>query len=190
MRRPGLVLALVLAVLPTACAGGESTPSGSGVSAVATVLDPCPEQPAAEARGRTTLPPLAFDCLGGGSVDLGAAPGVPTLVNLWGSWCGPCREELPLLQQFAESAGDRVRVVGVISKDGVAQADSFAADADVTFPSAFDGEGELMTELGLNSLPHTYFVDADGGVRYTKTGPFTSVDELESLVAEHLGVRL
>ena len=45
--------------------------------------------------------------------------------------------------------------MGVISKDGAPQAESFAADAGVTFPSAFDGDGELMTELGLNALPYT-----------------------------------
>jgi hypothetical protein len=47
-----------------------------------------------------------------------------------------------------------------------------------------------MTELGVNALPYTYFLDADGGVAYTKVGPVTSVDELRALVAEHLGVQL
>jgi thiol-disulfide isomerase/thioredoxin len=131
-----------------------------------------------------------FDCLGGGTLDLGRAPGVPTLVNLWGSWCGPCRTELPLLQEFADAAGDQVRIVGVISQDGVPQADSFAADAGVTFPGAFDGEGELMTELGLNALPYTYFLDADGALVHTEVGDVASVDELRTLVAEHLGVQL
>ena len=93
------------------------------------------------------MPALAFDCPGGGSLDLTPAPGVPTVVNLWGSWCAPCREEMPVLQQLAERAGDRVRVVGVISKDGLPQADAFAADAGVTFPSAYDGEGVLMADL-------------------------------------------
>ena len=63
-------------------------------------------------------------------------PGVPTVLNLWGSWCAPCREELPVMQQFADAAGGQVRVMGVISKDGRPQAESFAADAGVTFPSA------------------------------------------------------
>jgi thiol-disulfide isomerase/thioredoxin len=112
------------------------------------------------------------------------------VVSLWGSWCPPCREELPLMQQLADAAGDRVRVVGVISKDGLPQADSFAADAGVTFPNAFDGDGELMTDLGLNTLPFTYFLDADGGLVFTQVGPVSSEDELRGLVAEHLGVRL
>jgi cytochrome c biogenesis protein CcmG, thiol:disulfide interchange protein DsbE len=128
--------------------------------------------------------------VGGGSLDLAKAPGTPTVLNLWGSWCTPCRDELPLLQQFADVAGDRVRVLGVISKDGVPQAESFAADAGVTFPSAFDGEGELMADLGLNVLPFTAFLDADGRLAFSQLGPIASVDELRGLVAEHLGVQL
>jgi cytochrome c biogenesis protein CcmG/thiol:disulfide interchange protein DsbE len=167
----------------------EPSPTGSE-QPVASAFAECPEQPDEPAAGGSAVPQLAFDCLGGGSLDLTRAPGVPTVVNLWGSWCAPCREELPLMQQLAGAAGDRVRVVGVISKDGLPQAGSFAADAGVTFPSAFDGEGELMAELGLNALPYTYFLDADGGLAYTQVGPVASVDELRALVAQHLGVQL
>jgi peroxiredoxin len=95
-----------------------------------------------------------------------------------------------VLQQFADAAAGEVAVVGVVSKDGVPQADSFATDAGVTFPGAFDGEGRLMAELGLPGLPATYFLDADGALVHTETGPVDSLDELRGLVAEHLGVRL
>jgi cytochrome c biogenesis protein CcmG/thiol:disulfide interchange protein DsbE len=151
---------------------------------------PCPDQTDVTAQGSDVLPPLAFDCLGGGTLNLGRAPGVPTVVNLWASWCGPCREELPLMQQLSDGAGGQVQVVGVVSKDGLDQATSFAADAGATFPSAFDGDGELMTQLGLNALPYTYFLDADGAIVYTQVGPVTSYDQLRGLVAEHLGVSL
>jgi thiol-disulfide isomerase/thioredoxin len=166
----------------------EPTPPGPGTTASA--LQACPEQPEAAASGAEVMPALSFDCPGGGTLDLSRAPGVPTVVNLWGSWCAPCREELPLFQELAASAGEQVRVVGVISKDGLPQAESFAADAGVTFPSALDGDGELMAGLGINVLPHTYFLDADGGLAYTQVGPVTSVEELRGLVAEHLGVQL
>ena len=151
-------------------------------------LAPCPEQPDRPAEGAETLPALELRCPGGGSLDLGRAPGVPTVVNLWASWCGPCREELPLVQDLAEVAGDRLSVVGVVSKDGAPQAASFAADAGATFPSAFDGDGELMAELGLAGLPYTYLLDADGGIAHVQVGPVADLAELEGLVAEHLGV--
>jgi cytochrome c biogenesis protein CcmG, thiol:disulfide interchange protein DsbE len=187
--RPGHALAgiAVVALLAGCTADRENA---DGPVAVESVLQACPDQTAEDAHGAQLMPALAFDCPGGGTLDLSRAPGVPTVVNLWGSWCAPCREELPLFQELADSAGDRVRIVGVISKDGRPQAESFAADAGVTFPSALDGEGELMAGLGINVLPHTYFLDVDGGLVYTEVGPVTSVDELRGLVAEHLGVQL
>jgi cytochrome c biogenesis protein CcmG, thiol:disulfide interchange protein DsbE len=196
--RPLVSLAAGLAaVLVLAGCTGESrvtsdspAPAEDDVLGVDTALTPCPEQPETPTAGEGALPELAFDCVGGGSLDLAKAPGAPTVLNLWGSWCTPCRDELPVLQQFADDAGERVRVLGVISRDGVPQADSFAADAGVTFPSAFDGEGALMAELGLNALPYTAFLDADGRLVHSELGPVDSVDELRGLVAQHLGVQL
>ena len=94
------------------------------------------------------------------------------------------------MQQLSDAAAGRVLVVGVVSKDGVDQATSFAADAGTTFPSAFDGDGELMTELGLQGLPVTYFLDAGGAITFSKMGYFSSYDDLRSAVADHLGVQL
>jgi thiol-disulfide isomerase/thioredoxin len=187
----GLVAVLVLAGCSGETRGTPDRPAPVEDDVLAdTQLAPCPEQPEATTAGGGALPALAFDCLGGGSLDLAKAPGAPTVLNLWGSWCTPCREELPVLQEFADVAGSRVRVLGVISRDGVPQANSFAADAGVTFPSAFDGEGALMAELGLNALPYTAFLDAEGRLVHSELGPVDSVDELSALAAEHLGVQL
>ncbi len=180
--------ALTAVTLLSGCTAGATNPDEPVREE--SVLAACPEQAGEPVQGAAGLPALTFPCPGGGELDLARAPGVPTLVNLWGSWCAPCREELPLFQELADTAGGQVRVLGVISKDGEPQAESFAADAGVTFPSAFDGEGELMAGLGINVLPYTYFLDADGALVHTQVGPVTSVDELRRLVAEHLGVQL
>jgi thiol-disulfide isomerase/thioredoxin len=194
-RASRIALPLLAAVLALAgCSGssrGEAATPSSGsvdVAAAHTDLRPCPAQTGSPAAG--DLPDVAFDCFSGGSLDLGRAPGVPTVVNLWASWCGPCRQELPLVQQLADAGGDRLRVVGVVSKDGVGPATSFAADAGATFPSAFDADGALMDALGLRALPYTYFLAADGSVAYVQVGPVDSLAAFEQLVAEHLGVPL
>ncbi|GAA3182321.1 hypothetical protein GCM10010531_40720 [Blastococcus jejuensis] len=190
-RRRAAAAFLAAGVLLAGCTADAEPGSASPTTGqTSSVFAACPEQSDQPAAGGSAVPKLAFDCLGGGSLDLARAPGVPTIVNLWASWCGPCREELPLLQEFADAAGERVRVLGVVSKDGEPQAESFAADAGTTFPSAFDAEGELMAQLGLNGLPYTMFLDADGTLVHSELGPVDSVHELESLVAEHLGVRL
>lgn len=193
MRRAGRVASVFASIaLLAGCTagGGTATARSASSTAVVVALKPCPEQPSGPARGSRTLPALSFACAGGGSLDLRRAPGVPEVVNLWGSWCAPCRDELPLIQQLADTAGNRVRVVGVISKDGLPQASSFASDAKVTFPSAVDGDGRLMAAAGLNALPVTYFVDAGGGVAFLQVGQVHSIAQLKSLVASHLGVKL
>jgi cytochrome c biogenesis protein CcmG, thiol:disulfide interchange protein DsbE len=189
-RRALLAAALALTAVLSGCASEEGSAASPTTASAASTLTACPDQTEAKAQGGQLLPALSFDCPGGGSLDLGRAPGVPTVVNLWGSWCTPCREELPLMQEFADAAAGQVRVVGVISKDGRPQAESFATDAGVTFPSAFDGDGSLMADLGIYVLPYTYFLDATGSLVYTQVGPVTSVDELRTLVAEHLGMQL
>jgi thiol-disulfide isomerase/thioredoxin len=189
-----LTAPLLLLGLLAGCSSGESddaaaTPASSDLGQLDTGLRPCPEQPDQPAAD-SDLPATVLDCFGGGSLDLSKAPGVPTVVNLWASWCGPCREEMPLVQQLADAGGDRVRVLGVASLDGVTQAASFAEDAAVTFPSAFDGDGEVMSAIGVNTLPHTVFLTADGSMAYVQVGPVTSLEEFEQLVADHLGVQL
>jgi thiol-disulfide isomerase/thioredoxin len=191
MRRRAAALVAAATVLAGCSTDDPAQPSPTdSEQPAASAFEACPEQADEQAGGGSAVPQLAFDCLGGGSLDLGRAPGVPTVVNLWGSWCPPCREELPLMQQLADTAGDQVRVVGVVSKDGEPQAESFGTDAGVTFPNAFDGEGDLMAELGLNALPFTMFLAADGTLVHSELGPVESIEELEQLVAEHLGVRL
>ena len=189
MRRALAAVALAAAVL-TGCTADDGDDAAPSAAAQDSVMGACAEQPDRPAQGDQTLPGLEFDCPGGGALDLGRAPGVPTVVNLWASWCGPCREELPLVQGLADRAGNRLGVVGVISRDGAPQAESFAEEARATFPSAFDGDGDLMAELGIGALPYTYLLDADGGVAFVQVGPVESVDELAALVAEHLGVQV
>jgi cytochrome c biogenesis protein CcmG, thiol:disulfide interchange protein DsbE len=193
--RAAALAALLLAGLLAGCTsvGREAPLHTRGVAPDAATDDavlPCPDQADVTAEGDQLLPPLAFDCLGGGTLNLGRAPGVPTVVDLWASWCGPCRTELPLMQQLSDAAAGKVQVVGVVSKDGVDEATSFAADSGVTFPSAFDGDGELMTKMGLQGLPATFFLDAAGTITYTEIGGFTSYDDLRAAVADHLGVQL
>jgi thiol-disulfide isomerase/thioredoxin len=185
---------LLLLTLLAGCSSGESddagaTPASSELDQLDTDLAPCPEQsdePAAD----SDLPATVFDCFGGGTLDLSRAPGVPTVLNLWASWCGPCREELPLVQQLAAAGGDQVRVMGVATLDGVTPATSFAEEAGITFPSAFDADGELLSALGANGLPHTVFLAADGSVAYFQLGPVHSLEEFKVLIADHLGVQL
>ncbi len=197
MRRPAAALWAAAALLagctsaPPSDGGGQAAaPTAPGVQDVDTALRPCPEQTGAPVEAVDALPPLTLECIGGGTLDLSRAPGVPTVINVWGSWCGPCREELPLVQELADAAGEAVRVLGVVTTDTLTAADSFAADAGVTFPNAFDQRDDLLSDLGRRGAPFTFFLAADGTLAHTEAGAVSSYEELRQLVADHLGVAL
>lgn len=159
---------------------------------VTSALAPCPQFPDADAPVVGGLPPAGFPCLGAGR-DLslsGPLGDVPMVLNLWATWCGPCRAELPLFQELYDEAAGQLLVVGLVERDTVDSSLAYAAELDLTFPSAIDESGELMTQLGRNALPITFFVGADGVVTHEQLRPVSSYAELAGLVAEHLDLTL
>jgi cytochrome c biogenesis protein CcmG, thiol:disulfide interchange protein DsbE len=138
--------------------------------------------------GSSDLPPVTLACLGGGEeVALNQVEG-PAVVNLWASWCGPCKEELPLLGRLDDEAGNRLTVLGVDYQDPRPDgALELAARSGVTFPQLADPGGSLADELRIVGMPGTLYVDADGSVTFVNRA-FTSYAELTALVRDHTGV--
>jgi cytochrome c biogenesis protein CcmG/thiol:disulfide interchange protein DsbE len=150
----------------------------------------CPRLPHAPRRGGG-LPDATLPCLGGGpSVDLASLRGRPSVINLWAQYCGPCRQESPVIQQFYRHAGNRVRVLGIDFADQLpSRAIAFAAQYHLTYPQLADPNAVLKAPLRATGIPITLFVRADGRVVFTQYGPLTSLTQLRSLVRRHLGVR-
>lgn len=95
------------------------------------------------------------------------------MLNVWASWCGPCQEELPALNVLA--ARDRVPLYGLNYKDQ--QAPAVALLARVGNPyrsSAVDADGRVGMDLGVQGVPETFVIDAQGRVRYRHLGPVSS----------------
>ena len=88
--------------------------------------------------------------------------GQPVVVNIWASWCAPCRTEMPLLQDAAEAYAGRAVVLGVASNDDPKAAQQFLADMNLTYPNVFDTSGDIRVALGLTAYPTTYVFDAEG----------------------------
>jgi thiol-disulfide isomerase/thioredoxin len=94
----------------------------------------------------------------------------PTVVNLWATWCAPCREELPVLDAAARHLSGRVRFVGIDVGDDPASARRFLDQLHVSFPQFRDRAGDVQGALRVTSLPTTLLVDDGRVVRRTRGG--------------------
>ena len=127
------------------------------------------------------LAPRRLACLSPGpDIDVSALGTRPSLINIWATWCGPCREEMPLLRAGDEKYGDRVTFVGVDTKDDPRSAAAYLAELRVSYPQLRDPGGELLQDRRLPGLPVTLLLRSDGTVQRTKVGAFDDRAELET----------
>jgi cytochrome c biogenesis protein CcmG, thiol:disulfide interchange protein DsbE len=183
-----MTVRLVVGVLVVALAGCTSHHS-SELDRLRTVaaLDACPGSGSSQAKAK--LPDLTFDCLGDGPrVHMRDLQGVPTLVNVWGSWCGPCQREVPALQSAYAGAHGQLRVLGVDTEDDPASALDFAAHVGMKYPSVTDDDGAFIRALGRKATPMTLFVNASGDVVHTKYGEFHNATDMKAEIQRYLGV--
>ena len=178
---------LLGAVLLAGCATTE--PSATTARPEPAAADSAPPAPACERlpdeivpAGADALPPLTLPCLGPGpDVALDRLTGRPTLVNLWATWCGPCREEMPMLQEAHARHGEQIRFLGVDVQDDPEAARWFLDEHDIDYTHAVDTDGELLRQLGIRGLPVTLALDAEGRVIDRVVGQLTS-EELQGLI--------
>jgi len=112
----------------------------------------------------TTAPEFSLGLFDGSTFTLSAAlqTGKPVVVNFWASWCGPCADEAPLLQDAARRNGDRFTFVGVDVQDQDADALAFLRKYSVSYPNGSGNAGPISIQYGMRGVPETYFIAADG----------------------------
>lgn len=190
MRRRAIVLttvALVGTVL-TACGGEEPAAVDRGGSSQGYVAGSglitriAPEN-------RSPAPALEGTTLDGKPFRLADARGKVVVVNVWGSWCGPCRKEAPALQRTYASLRDRgVEFVGLNERDRPEQARAFVDSFGVTYPNVFDRDGLLLLgfrDVPPNAIPTTLVLDREGRVAARVPGEVTEAT-VRGLVEEEL----
>lgn len=177
--------------------GGSSTLSPPSIDRPEVpAIDPaslpgCPSaEPVVDEPDADSLPALTLPCLGeGADVSLADLRG-PLVLNVWASWCAPCREEAPLLTGVQRQAGDRVAFLGVTLDSDMADARQGSAAFGLTFPSVLDERAAVRGPLNVLGPPYTFLVDASGGVVHVVPGALTSEQQLVDLVRDELGVTL
>lgn len=121
---------------------------------------------AAAASGeRPTTPGFDLETLDGqGRVDLADLEGKIVVVNFWASWCDPCKDEAPLIEDLSRSLGadGDVEFVGVNTQDLRTDARAFAETYGLTYPLIFDEGGAVGRDWGVGAFPETFVIDADG----------------------------
>lgn len=183
--RNGIILfVIVLAVAGAIWAGGDQGKTEDDAPAVK-----APEEPIAQAGESPSsssqesrdvekpqkgfrAPHFRLKTLDGETVDLADNGGKPSFINIWASWCPPCREEMPHIQEAYEKYGDRVNflMVNLTESDDMDQMQEYLASEGYTFPVLLDEKGEVGDRYGVVSIPVTFAVDEQGVIVHKQMG--------------------
>jgi DsbE subfamily thiol:disulfide oxidoreductase len=171
-----VALAAIVVVLGGCATGGVAiTPAESPGASVIQIGSPLIGKPA---------PALAGITLDGTPFDLSSLRGSPVLVNFWASWCGPCRDEFPLLAAAEKRhAAQGLKVIGVLFKDDAAPARAFVADEKADWPTITDPSRTIAQPWAVLAPPQSYFIDRAGIIRDLQIGQVRDAAELDAILA-------
>lgn len=171
------VVALASTILLTGC--GEDVPLITG-EVVACNQISLIDQPSQE---------VVAECLDSSpGVNVAAIKG-PAIINVWGSWCDPCKEELPFFSEYFQTKDPQIQLIGVdVEEKRIEDGRMFARTHGIMWPNLYDADGSTRKYFGMG-VPVTWFIDGDGKVLYKKIGPIKSVEELRSLSFKFFGLR-
>ncbi len=190
--------ALAVFVAAAACASSHSSKSsaerpGTCLTATAKPSGTGPATPssgsASAGKSAGRVPAQSLACLdGSGDVRLDTLSR-PAVINMWASWCEPCRAELPAVEAFAKAAAPSIDVIGVDTADERSPAQSTISDFALTYPMVSDPDQHILHSIGAQGLPATLFVAPGGDIRYVyNSGTALDTAHLDALAATYLGV--
>ena len=174
------VLILLLALSLTGCSSVTKTVALKGE-----VVD-CAEVDYVAANPGDTL----LKCLTGSQkISVESLRG-PLILNVWGSWCGPCEQEMPYFVEFNDQAKGKVKLLGIAVEEAKAQdSKDFITANGITWPNLYDAKGVTRSTFGMG-VPVTWFIDEQGTVVYKHVGVINSTAELIDLTNKYLKVSI
>jgi DsbE subfamily thiol:disulfide oxidoreductase len=164
-----VALLAALALVAAACSGSDETSDDAPSTAVTAQGDPAPDFSVMtlDGSGFTLSEHLEDD-------------GRPVFLNMWASWCPPCKAEMPDINAASKSNED-VKFVGVAVNDDAAASADFATSTGITYTIGFDSDGTVANGYQVRGLPATYIISADGVILERIFGAVTEADIDEKL---------
>lgn len=132
---------------------------------------------------------FTVECLDGSpGINIAAVKG-PAIINVWGSWCDPCKEEMPYFVEFFQTMDPQIQLIGVdVEEKRPEDGRMFARTNGIMWPNLYDEKSMTRGYFGMG-VPVTWFIDGEGKVLYKKIGPFKSTEELRTMTFKYFGLR-
>jgi thiol-disulfide isomerase/thioredoxin len=115
-------------------------------------------------------PDFQLEALDGSSFKLANLRGQPVLINFWATWCGPCQQEMPLLQQYYQKYKADLVVLAVNNDEPKPDVQAYVTNLNLTFPVLLDPGMKVEDLYQVRAFPTTFFVDKSGTIRYQHIG--------------------
>jgi cytochrome c biogenesis protein CcmG, thiol:disulfide interchange protein DsbE len=136
--------------------------------------------------GDRMAPDFSLETFDGEVVSLEDFEGQSLVINFWSSWCPPCRDEAPMLNQFHQSAleDDEVALLGIAVWDRPEDSLDFMRQYNLSFTNLSDQRGSVLIDYGVYGVPETYFIGPDGTLNGKYRGPLESAEHIHELQDE------
>ena len=169
-----LVLILSSGLLVVGCSTSAPTPTPT----------PSPTPTPAPQVGKPA-PDFQLPNLEGQAVSLSDLRGKPVFLNFWATWCGPCRHEMPFIQEiFEEWSDEGLVILAVDIGEAPSRVRDFIQSGNFSFPVLLDTSQDVALEYNVRGIPTTFLIDKDGIIQVMKVGSFSSTAEIEKSLSK------
>jgi len=137
-----------------------------------------------------TAPDFQLTDLAGRNVTLSSLRGKPVVLNFWATWCGPCKAEMPFLQQvYNERKGTDIIILTIDLGESLSKVQGFLTDNKLTLPVLLDTTQTTAKQYGISAIPTTFFIDGNGIIQNRRIGSFSNKAQIDAEINNLLQIK-